>query len=122
MGLLDGPLAKQIAKAMRQAKLDKPATLIVVTNGTPTDGALSAGSNPTETSVRCRGLVKTWKRVMLGGTLVQAGDRVALLLGATLGAAAPKIGDKITIEGVTSRVIDIERDPASATYACLTRT
>lgn len=121
MGLLDGRIAKQVARAMKQAKMDKPATLITVTPGVRTAGRTSAGTNPTETSVSCRGLVTTWKRNMLGATIVQVGDRVVMLFGATLGAATPAVGSKITIENITSRVIDVERDPAGATYACLTR-
>ena len=61
------------------------------------------------------------RRELLGASTVQVGDRVVLLLGGSLGSSVPKVGDQITIEGVTSRVIDVERDPAAATYACLTR-
>lgn len=114
-------IRKEVAKGLIKAKMTRPAVLVVVTAGTRTPGALTAGTNPTETSVQCKGLVITWKRALLGATLVAVGDRVVMLLGQTLGTAAPKPGDKITIEGVTSRVIDISRDPAAATYSCLTR-
>lgn len=122
MGLLDGKIAKQVAKAIKQAKLDKPAVLIVVTKGVRTAGHIGEGTNPTETSFACRGFVSTWRRTMLGHTIVQSTDRVVKLLGASIrGGMAPAIGGKITIERVTSRIVDIERDPASAVYACLTR-
>lgn len=121
MGLLDGKLAELVAKGLKGAKLDKAATLIVVTSGTRMPGAIASGTNPTTSSVTCRGLVVQWKRALLNATTVQVGDRVVMLLGATLSGSVPKVGDKITIEGSTTRVIDIERDPASATYSCLTR-
>lgn len=114
-------IARLVGKELKKAGMTLPATLVVVTPGTRTAGSLTAGTNPTETSVTCRGLVITWKRALLGATLVQTGDRVVMLFGAFLGASVPKVGDKITIEGVTSRILDIDRDPASAAYSCLTR-
>lgn len=121
MGLLDGKIAKLVDKGLKAAKMTKAATLIVVTNGARTPGAIAGGRNVTETSVGCRGIVITWKRQLLGASTVQVGDRVVMLLGASLGAAVPKVGDKVAIEGVTSRIIDIERDAAGATYSCLAR-
>ena len=116
-------IAKQVGKALKSAGMAKAATLIVVTKGTRTPGDLAAGTNPTEASVDARGLVITWKRALLGATAVQVSDRVVMLLGAMIaGGAVPKVGDKITIEGVTGRILDVERDAASATYSCLTRT
>lgn len=114
-------ITRLVGSQLKKAGMTIPATLVVVTPGTRTAAQLTAGTNPTETSVTCRALVITWKRQLLGATLVQQGDRVVMLFGAFLGTAVPKTGDKITCEGVTSRIIDIDRDPASATYSCLTR-
>ena len=114
-------IAKLVGKGLKKAGMTLPATLTVVTVGTRTPGAVSGGANSTTTDVTCRGLVRTWKRTFLGATVVQVGDRVVMLFGSTLGSSVPKVGDRITIESVTGRVIDIERDPASAVYACLTR-
>ena len=60
---------------------------------------------------------------MLNQTIVQTSDRVVVLFGATIsgGKVTPAIGNKITIEGTTTNIVDIERDPAGATYNCLTR-
>lgn len=113
-------IAKQVAKGLKSAGMTKPATLIKKTPGTRTAGQVSGGTNPTSTNYTCRGLVITWKRVMLNATQVQASDRVVMLLGATL-SVVPAIGDLVTCEGVTSRIVDIERDAASATYNLLTR-
>lgn len=121
MGLLDGKIARDVARAMKRAKMDKPATLVVVTPGIRTVGRTGGGTNPTEVDVSCRGFVKQWKRQQLNATIVQVGDRVASLFGASLKGKVPKVGDKVTIEGITSRIIDIERDPAGALYHCLAR-
>ncbi len=115
-------IAKQVGGAMKAAGMTKPATLTVVTPSVRTPGVVSGGTNATETSVAARGLVTSWRRQRLGGTDVAVGDRVVLLFGSLIaGGVAPKVGDKITIEGTVSRIIDIERDSASATYSCLTR-
>lgn len=112
----------RIATAVAGAGLDMPATLTKFTAGTRTPGALSDGTNPTSVDYNARGRVVTWRRDMLGGTLVQANDRVVRLYAQTiLGGVAPSIGDTITIEGVTGRIIGIERGGASASYTCLTR-
>lgn len=110
-----------VGRGLTQAGLTRKATLIVVTQGTRDPQALSAGRNPTEESVSCRGLVIRWNRKRLNATDVQAQDRVVLLVGKSLGTKEPKVGDRIAIEAKTSRIVDIERDPAAATFACLTR-
>lgn len=115
-------IAKQVGGAMKKAGMTKAATLIVVTAGTRTPGAVSAGTNPTTTNVKARGLVVQWKRKLLGETVVQKTDRVVMLFGSLIaGGAVPKVSDRITIEGSTGTIVDIERDAASATYQCLTR-
>lgn len=113
-------LAGKVGAAMKRAGMTKPATLIVVTAGARTPGAVSAGTNPTEQSFGARGLVVRWTRTRLNQTDVQVGDRVVKLFASLIvGGQVPKIGDKITIEGVTGRIIDIARNAAS--YDCLTR-
>lgn len=114
-------IRKTVGTELVKARLVKSARLIVVTTGTRDPLNLSAGPTRTETTVRCKGLVVQWRKQFLGATTVMAGDRVIMLTGKSLGATEPKIGDKITIESKTSRVIDVERDPAAATFTCLTR-
>lgn len=115
-------IAKQVGMGLKRAGMTKPATLGVVTQGTRTPGAVSAGTNPTTTNVSARGLVIRWKRERLNQTDVLSTDRVVMLLGALIaGGKVPEVGNLITIEGKTGRIVDIERDPAAATYNCLTR-
>lgn len=116
-------IAKQVGAAMKRAGMTKPATLIVLTAGTRLPDAASGGTNPTTTTFNARGLVVVWKKSRLNQTDVVAGDRVVMLFGSLIeGGQVPKVGNKITIEGVTSRIVDIDRDAAGATYNCLTRT
>lgn len=120
MALLDD-IAGLVATNLTGAGMTRDATLIVVTPGTRNPALLSGGTNPIEIDYACKGLVITWKRALLNATTVQVGDRVVMLLGDKLQGQVPKVGDKVTIEGVTSRIVDIDRDPAAATYNCLTR-
>ena len=121
MALIDR-IAKMVAKPLKAAGMTKDATLIVVTPGTRTVGSVSAGTNPTTTNVTARGFVEDWRKDFVGETQVVKGDRVITLLGALItGGVVPKVGDRITIESVTSTIIDLQRDPAAATYTCLTR-
>ena len=107
---------------MRAAKATKPATLTVVTLGARNASDVTAGRATTETAVRCRGLLVSASGARFLGTEVQVGDRVVHLIATTLKGHAPKIGDKITIESVTSRVIAIgPGDAATALHVCLVR-
>lgn len=106
---------------MRKAKATKPATLTVVTSGARDASDVTAGRAITETAVRCRGLVVSWKGARFLGTEVQAGDRVVHLIATTLKGHTPKIHDKITIEGVTARIVVLDRDGAAAVWMCLVR-
>lgn len=119
--ILEG-IARTVGNALKRAGMTRPATLTVITPGTRAPGQATAGTNPTTTLYKARGLVIAWHKQRLGGTDVEVGDRVVLLLGALIeGGAVPKVHDLVTIEGVTSRVVDIERDPAGAGYTLLTR-
>jgi len=120
MGLLDGKIAKQVLKGLKKAKMTKPAVLTVMTPGTREAGREAGGMRPVGTDYPCLGLVRKWNRTMLNQTIVQNTDRVVMLLGASL-KVAPAIRNTITIEGMTTRIVDIERDPAGAAYNCLTR-
>jgi len=121
MALIDD-IAGIVGDALVSAGMSKPATLIQWTAGTRDPDNLSRGTAPTSVDYAAQGLVIRWTRLNLNATEVQATDRVVMLYGSTIaGGAVPKAGDQITIEGVTSRIIDIERDAAAATYHCLTR-
>lgn len=98
------------------------ATLVKVSAGSRTSGSLTDGTNPTEQTLRCKGFYDDHQLRKYPETRVQAGDRMAVLLGASIpGRVAPVPGDEITMDGETNEVQSVERDPASATYACHVR-
>lgn len=108
-------IAGQVKQAMASGLL--PATLTVVTSGTRTSGQLTAGTNPTDATYSCRGVMDTYGERQIDGTTIQAGDRIVTILAATLQAGiVPKPGDFVTIESQTLKVINMFRDPAAATY------
>jgi len=114
---------KRIATALSSKVFD--VVLISVVPGTRTPGALTAGTNSTETSSTVKGFVDVHKGrhvVAEDGTLVERGDRVVAILGGTLPTGTvPKVNDKVTAEGTTLRIVHVERDPAGAVYECAVR-
>lgn len=110
-------LAKVAAKALGPGLLKMK--LIKLTVGSRTDGALDAGTNPASKSYACKGVTTDFSLSQFDGELVQKGDRKVLLLGGTLPAGVfPVIGDHVVAEGVESEVVNVSRDPASASYEC----
>lgn len=118
---MTSPLVTKIAAILNQALpaagITEAVTFVKVTPGTRTSGAVSSGTNPTTTSYSCKGFVSTEKHEKIGGTLVEKTDKVVSILGASL-AATPTSNDKVTIGGVTLRVIDLQGSPALWTLLC----
>ena len=111
-------------KVMNQAlgKHLLPATLISKTPGSRTGSALTAGTNPDETQASARGIVEDYSAGQVNGTLIQKDDRKVLLLGGSIsGGVVPKPGDQVTIQGLTYNVVDVDSDPANATYVLQAR-
>lgn len=75
----------------------------------------------TQETYTSEGIVDTYEDRVVAEGLVQSSDRRILILAGPLGTK-PSNGttdnppDKITIQGETFTVIDVHRDPASATY------
>lgn len=117
-------IAKIIATSFQKFGKDlgfQSCTLTKSAPGTRMPGAVSAGTNPTTTSYAATGLVVDYKAYQIDGTLIKAGDRQVLLLGASIsGGAVPEPGDRIAIGGETLTVTKdgVTRDPAKATYQC----
>lgn len=111
-----------IKKEIGDKVLTDPVHDVVLTSivaGTRT-GNLTGGTNPVETSHTCKGFIDSQNRKSIGGTLVEDGDIVVVLIGDSISpAVVPKGQDKITIEGSTYRIKGLDRDPAAATYTCV---
>jgi hypothetical protein len=113
-------IAAEINRGLGPGLLD--ATLTVVTGAARTAGSLTGGTNPTTTSHTAKGFLDDYKDFQIDGTIVQRGDRMVVLLGASIDpAAVPTAGDRVTIEGESFNIVNVERDPAAATYTMQVR-
>lgn len=120
MGLLDGDLKDIIGDALDFVMID--LTLIKVTPGTynpVTDSDASTTAN-----IGCRGMVDRFTDYERGNSqgLIEANDRKILVLAKSLNGSTPTTRDRITAEGTTYQIINIDRDPASATFTIQART
>lgn len=123
-------LAKTIGKAF--VKFGKPIgvrdmTLVKVATGTRSPDAQAAGTNPTSTSYACKGIVESFT-TQIDGTLVKSEDRrVSLFASEIASGVTPDVGDKITIDAVSYRIIGgkegkgVMWDPADCVYVCHAR-
>ncbi len=112
---LASDVAASLGLADRLGVVD--ATLIKVTPGSRTGGAISAGTNPSTSTDSCRGWERSFKASQIDGTLIMSSDRRINLFGATL-SVVPESGDKVTIGGNTYRILSVERDGAGVLYRC----
>jgi len=99
------------------------ATLIKVAPGSRTPGSLAGGTNPTTTNYACKGFVSSFESGRIDGTIVKAQDRLISIFAVSLPPGIqPQPNDKITIEGLTYRVVaDVSRDPASTMFTAHSR-
>ena len=97
------------------------ATLTKYTSGTRTAGQLTGGTNPTSAAYTCRGFIDRQADRTSEGTLVDSGTVLIVLIGDSIdsGSAVPSTADHITIEGTVYTIRVIDRDPAAATYECV---
>jgi hypothetical protein len=115
---ISGLIAKHVGSGVLTATLHSRVA------GTPTAASLTAGTNPTFTDHSCKGFIDQQKREKIGGTEVEAGDVVVVLLGDTInsGNTAPTTKDNVTIESAKYKIRAIDRDPAKAAYTLLCTT
>lgn len=113
MSILDS-LPSIISGALSDVFRD--ATLTRITAST-SDGM--GGHAQTTTTDACKALVTeytAWQRQALG---IPANERKILILAASLNSGlAPKPGDTLTIQGKVWSVVEVNSDPANATYEC----
>ena len=129
MGLLDGDIANLVAATLVGAGMSMDATLVKVTPGTRTPGALSAGTDPSSASYAVQGIPVSTTPFRIAGTLIAGVDRVIKLFGASLPAGVtPAPGDRIAIDGATSTIVGdsgglraVAVDAAKAVYTCQCR-
>ena len=119
---LAGGIAKAVYKGLKAAKMLAPVTLLKESAGTRTPGNIAGGTNPTATSYGAQGFVDDYATSEIDGTLVVNGDRRVYVFGASLAAGiTPTPNDKVTIGGVSYRVVNVGSDPANAVFICQAR-
>ena len=97
-------------------------TFVKVIEGTRNPADPTAGTNPTTANHAVKGFMATYRDHQIDGTVIQRGDRKGSLLGASFPAGVvPEPNDKVTAEGQTWYIINVQRDPAGAVYACQLR-
>jgi hypothetical protein len=111
--ILEGALAKTIAKATGFIFLDASVTRATAATGgnafEPTVGSAATYS--------CKAIVDTYSAYDRAQGLVDQTDRKVLILAATL-SIQPKAGDAITIRGETFTIVSVMTDPAKAVWEC----
>lgn len=96
-------------------------TLTSVTVGTRDPADPLAGTEPTTADVATEGILESYKEHEIRTGLAKVGDKKALILAKPLGSTVPKPGDTLTVSSVGYRVVQVDRDPAIATYTLRVR-
>ena len=112
MGILDD--IPGILSAAAGDLLFTDATLKTV-SGRTTDGR--GGWTQSTTSTACKALVTDYSAFMRATAGIGSDERKVIILGHELGVV-PEPEDTVTVEGKDWRIIEVSRDPASATYEC----
>lgn len=109
---ISGLLAKHLGPKLAQMYLIK------VVPGTRDTTDPSAGLPLTRRTVPCKGILEDFKLSQIDGTIIQKGDRMALILGDTLPKGiVPEANDEFKAEGKVHTVVGIPtRDPDAASY------
>jgi len=99
-----------------------PATLRKVTQGVRDPLNPTAGRQPTTQDYTCKGFIDSQENNNFSDTLAMDGTKIIVLLGASIQSAqVPETEDRVLIEGTEYNIVEIDRDPASATYTLLVR-
>lgn len=116
MALLTGGIAKMVAGATKTVTY--PLTLHRVLKH-ESDEAWEK-TVTTNFDYPCLGMVGQYKESFVDGTRIQAGDKKCLIIANSLDTT-PRPGDFITAQGKRYSVVDVGRDPATATWTVQVR-
>ena len=112
--LFGADIAGKVFSALRGQLL--AATLTKVVRGSRAAGEPTQGTQPVETSYAAQGFIDSKMRKNIGGTLVENGDIIVVLIGDSIASSqVPAVGDKVTIESNTYWIRELDRDPDKAT-------
>lgn len=95
-------------------------TLVSITRGTRTPGSISAGTNPTSTSVPCRGFAEKQKSIYDSAANSYRKVNVVAVLGASLPTGTiPKVGDRLIVDGASKGISEVIDESSGALYECV---
>ena len=115
-GLLTGGIAKIVAGATKTVTY---AISLIRPSSPAGDNAWDTGT-PVDTTYPCKGNVADYNEYQINGKNIQVGARKILIIANTL-SVVPLPDDRITAQGETYQIIQVVRDPATATYLCQVR-
>ena len=129
MGFLDGELAEIVGTALVDAGMSLPAVLTKVTPGARDPLHPTAATAATTVDHAAQGFVPRLTSYQIANTLITNVTRVVKLYGSSIaGGAIPAPGDRITIDGRTSTIVNddagkfaVTTDAARAVYTCQCR-
>lgn len=115
-----GILKRELGRGMSAPPFK--GTLFKVTQGTEDPTASTAGAQPTETEHAFTGWMESYDDSLVDDTRIKQGDRLISILGDSIaGGVVPDQDDKITLEGTQWQIVQVDRDPLDAVYACQCR-
>lgn len=121
MSLFKANLAARLNKALGGIVFD--ITLIRVEQGILSEENPTAGHTQEQFEYTVRGFVDEYEERRIDGEIIQQGDRMLIILGASIPADAgePKIEDFTTVNGEKKKIVNVRKDAAEATYECQLR-
>lgn len=110
---LEGAIRRTMGKAMRSTFYR--ATLICTTPGAPDPDRLWIIPHPVEEHFPCRAVVDAYSAFLVASGVVSINDVKVIILTDSL-KATPKLTDVVSVRGKTYTILNIETDPALATW------
>ncbi|MDF1599719.1 hypothetical protein PZ895_08005 [Mesorhizobium sp. YIM 152430] len=120
MSLLEGELANIIGDALVSADIPYDVTIIRLTSGESDPSTPWIPGEPTLTEYTGKGFVDSYSVFERAASSIETGD-IKIVLVANTFSIVPNPADEIRARGVIYNVIDVQPDPARATYAVQAR-
>jgi hypothetical protein len=113
---LSGSLARAIHLGLKGTFLTAALTRDVA--GTPSPDTTGFDpAVPTQTTYTCKAIHEAYSEMLKRDGLVKEGERKVIILAESL-SVEPTATDRITIRSETFTILDVEADPALATWTC----
>ena len=108
-----------IGSAIPGAGLTREGTLTKKVDGARTPGQLTSGPGITDSAKTFQGFADSNVRKYFSGSTVRNSRAVVVMIGASIqDGAVPEQGDYVSVDGVVGTLLEVNSDPAKATYTC----